>query len=203
MIVKEGAIILNKLFKQTANSVSAETPSNIPASKHKTRFLFSSVTINATPETIWKHITDVQIEQFSDPLIFKLLGIPKPLRAEVLAEGVGGKRIAYFNTGKRFIQEITAWKPYKEYSFLFNPEQGFIVGHFFDLHDGTFRVPSGSYLLTRTDNGTLLQLETTYSIDKRFYFLLALPVRIILMAFQRYLLRSIKKNSEHETGKIR
>ena len=43
---------------------------------------------------------------------------------------------------------------------------------------------------------TRLKLVTTYSIDKRFYFLLNLPVRLILKIFHNYLLSSIKKNSE-------
>jgi hypothetical protein len=80
------------------------------------------------------------------PLLFKILGIPKPLRAEIISKGEGGQRIAYFDSGKRFMQEITTWKPLEKYSFDFNPEKGFIVGHFFDLSDGIFKVPNGSYL---------------------------------------------------------
>jgi len=111
-------------------------------STHITKSIDSSVEINGKPEIIWDNITNVKIEQFSDPFIFKSLDIPKPLRAEVLSEGKGGKRIAYFNTGKRFIQEIIAWKPLQEYSFSFNPEKGFRVGYFFELSEGVFRIPT-------------------------------------------------------------
>jgi len=124
------------------------------------------------------------------------LGVPRPLKADIISTGEGGQRIAYFNSGKRFIQNITTWKPLREYSFDFNPKKGFIVGHFFDLSDGIFRVPNGTYLLIERKAATTLQLSTTYSLDKRIYFLFNLPVRLILKAFQRYLLRSIKKNSE-------
>ena len=41
-----------------------------------------------------------KIEAFSDPTIFKLLDIPKPLRSEVISEGQGGRRIAYFDSRK-------------------------------------------------------------------------------------------------------
>jgi hypothetical protein len=51
----------------------------------------------------------------SDPIIFKVLSIPKPMRAELISEGKGGQRIAYFDNGKRFIQEILEWNPYAEY----------------------------------------------------------------------------------------
>ncbi|MBK7969611.1 MAG: hypothetical protein IPK08_12045 [Bacteroidetes bacterium] len=46
-----------------------------------------------------------KIEQFSDPTIFKL-DIPKPLKAEIISEGQGGKRIAYFDTGKDLFRKF-------------------------------------------------------------------------------------------------
>ena len=163
---------------------------------HIIKSIYSDIKINGRPEKIWDNITNVKIEQFSDPLIFKLLDIPKPLRAEIISEGEGGSRIAYFDTGKRFMQKILVWKPLKEYSFSFNPEKGFRVCYLFELSEGVFRIPSGAYFLTTDPNSTNLKLVTTYSIDKRLYIFCNLPVRIILKIFQRYLLTSIKKNSE-------
>lgn len=160
------------------------------------RSITSNIEVAAAPKDVWQQITNVQIEQFDDPLLFRLLGIPKPLRAEIVSEGVGGQRIAYFNINKRFVQEITAWNPYREYSFNFNPEKGFRVGHFMDLADGVFQLGSGSYYLQETSDGTNLQLHSTYSLDRRTFWLLNLPVRLVTKAFQRYLLASIKKNSE-------
>ncbi|MEM1337364.1 MAG: hypothetical protein AAF717_16500 [Bacteroidota bacterium] len=166
------------------------------SNRHIAKTVSSSIGISGTPEIVWDNITNVRIEQFSDPVIFKLLGIPRPLRAELLTKGAGGQRIAYFNTGKRFVQEITTWKPLQEYSFNFNPEKGFTVGYFFDISDGIFRVPNGAYFLEEKGDEIALHLSTTYSLDKRVYYLFTIPVRIILKAFQQYLLRSIKKNSE-------
>lgn len=164
--------------------------------RHIIKTLGSTIDIIGRPEIIWDNITNVKIEQFSDPTIFKLLDIPKPLKAEIISEGQGGKRIAYFDTGKKFIQEILVWKPLTEYSFSFNPEKGFKVLYFFELSAGVFQIPSGAYYLTTTEQTTTLKLTTTYSIDKRLYFLFNVPVVLILKAFQRYLLTSIKKNSE-------
>jgi len=163
---------------------------------HIIKSIYSDIDINGQPEKVWDNITNVKIEQFSDPLIFKLLDIPKPLRAEIIFEGKGGSRIAYFGTGKCFMQKILVWKPFKEYSFSFNPEKGFKVCYLFELSAGVFRIPSGAYFLTTNSNSTNLKLITNYSIDKRLYFLFNLPVRLILKIFQRYLLTSIKKNSE-------
>lgn len=47
------------------------------ANKHIAKTLSSSIEIKAKPETIWENITNVKIEQFSDPRIFKILDIPK------------------------------------------------------------------------------------------------------------------------------
>ena len=163
---------------------------------HIIKSISSDIDISGQPEKIWDNITNVKIEQFSDPLIFKLLDIPKPLRAEIISGGEGGSRIAYFDTGKRFMQKILVWKPLKEYSFSFNPEKGFRVCYLFELSEGVFRIPSGAYFLRTNSNLTNLKLVTTYSIDKRLYFLFNLPVRLILKIFQRYLLTSIKMNSE-------
>lgn len=164
--------------------------------RHIIKTLGSTIIINGRPETIWDNITNVNIEQFSDPTIFKLLDIPKPLRAEIISEGQGGRRIAYFDSGKKFMQEILIWKPLTEYSFSFNPEKGFKVLYFFELSEGVFQIPTGAYYLTTTGQTTSLKLTTTYSIDRRLYFLCNIPARLILKAFQRYLLTSIKKNSE-------
>jgi hypothetical protein len=163
--------------------------------KHIVSTIGSTIDINGQPEVIWDNITNVKIEQFSDPLIFKLLAIPKPLNAEICLEGEGGKRIAYFDNGKKFMQKILIWKPLVEYSFSFNPEKGFKVCYFFELSEGVFQIPFGAYYLTTNGQTTTLKLTTTYSIDRRLYFIFNFPARLILKVFQRYLLTSIKKNS--------
>jgi hypothetical protein len=150
---------------------------------HIIRTIRSSIEISAQPSIIWEDITNVQIEQFSDPFIFKILDIPKPLKAELVSGGRHGKRIAYFKNGKRFEQEILEWKPFETYSFSFNPEKGFRVLYWFDISTGVFQILSGSYLLINKGQNTMLELSSNYSLDKRFYFLFNLPVKMILKSF--------------------
>jgi hypothetical protein len=164
--------------------------------RHIKRTLSSTIDVVSPQEIVWNNITNVKIDQFSDPTIFKILGIPKPLKSEIVSEGPGGKRIAYFDSGKKFIQEILVWKPFTQYSFSFNPEKGFRVCYFFELSEGVFQIPTGAYYLTTNEQITTIELTTTYSIDRKLYFLFNIPARLILKVFQRYLLRSIKKNSE-------
>lgn len=153
--------------------------------------------IAAEPELIWDKITNVNIEEFSDPIIFQLLDIPKPLRADIVSEGKGGKRIAYFDSGKQFNQEILKWNPYQEYSFSFNPEKGFKVGYVLDIADGVFRIKTGSYTLIKDNDAPVrLILQTDFSINRYLFPLFILPARLILLVFQNYLLRSIKQNAE-------
>lgn len=158
----------------------------------------SSAIVGGGLQRTWDKVTDVDIADFSHPTFFKLVGIPHPLRAEVLADGVDGERIAYFDTGKRFIQRITVWDPLREYAFTFNPEKGFTVVYLFDLSDGVVQIPSGSYLLEEDGSHTQITLSTDYSIDRRVHFLLGPPVRIMLKLFQRYLLKSIARNVQRD-----
>lgn len=70
---------------------------------HKT--ISSSIDIHAKPAIVWKHITVVKLKEFSDPWYFKVLDIPKPLSAEIISSGVGGKRKDYFAKENMFIQK--------------------------------------------------------------------------------------------------
>jgi hypothetical protein len=162
---------------------------------HITRTISSQISIQGDKGTIWENITNVQLEQFTHPPIFRLLGIPRPLKAEIVSDGEGGSRIAYFDNNKRFVQKILVWKPMTEYSFSFNPENGFRVGYIFDLSKGVFQIPAGAYYLSGNGQVSLV-LQTTYSIHRYLFIILYLPVTIVLTLFQRFLLKSIKRNSE-------
>ncbi|MCC2546241.1 hypothetical protein LJY25_07275 [Hymenobacter sp. BT175] len=164
--------------------------------EHTVRIIESEILISTPAAVVWEHITNVQLEQFADPLVFRLLDVPKPLRAELLSEGAGGSRTAYFANGKKFEQRILVWQPCTHYSFAFHPEPGFRVGYIFELSAGIFRMLAGSYYLRENQQGTWLKLETTYSVQRRLSWLLLGPITLVLYLFQRYLLTSIKRNAE-------
>lgn len=109
------------------------------ATRRVDRSMSSSAIVGGGLQRTWDKVTDVDIADFSHPTFFKLVGIPHPLRAEVLADGVDGERIAYFDTGKRFIQRITVWDPLREYAFTFNPEKGFTVVYLSTFPTASFR----------------------------------------------------------------
>lgn len=172
----------------------AEMDERVGAGNRISGTLSATALLDAPPERIWDEITNVDIHSYPQPWYFRLAGIPHPLRAEVIATGVGGQRIAYFASGKRFIQRIIKWEPLREYAFTFNPEKGFRVVFVFDLSDGIVQIPTGSYLLTHQGNSVSLTLSSEYSIDRRFAKILGPPVRLGLRTFQRYLLAGICRN---------
>jgi polyketide cyclase/dehydrase/lipid transport protein len=155
-----------------------------------------SVNVAASAEAVWQEVTQVDIASIRHPLYLSVLGIPKPLRAEVLRSGVGGARIAFFANNLRFSQEITEWQPSERYAFTFKPDPGFRVAYFLDLSDGPFRMVAGAYRISRTELGTRLSLSSQYELRGALGACLRSPVRLVLHLFQIYLLRGIRTNSE-------
>ena len=156
--------------------------------------------IQASAEIVWQHVTEVDIASFQHPAYFKLLGIPKPLRAEVTQPGVGGRRVAYFDNGRTFTQKITTWQPHAQYDFTFRADLGFRVGYLLDLSDGPFQMKSGSYRLVPEEGVVRLILVSQYELHGFWGWCLAIPVRLVLDLFQRYLLRGIKANAERDAA---
>ena len=158
----------------------------------------SSIHINAAPESVWHHITEVDITSFRHPTIFWLLGIPKPLRAEVSKPGVGGTRTSFFSNGLCFSQTITEWQPHERYAFTFRADPGFYVAYVLNLADGPFQMKAGVYQIAPDQAGLRLSLSSQYVLYGIVGMLLGVPVRLILTLFQKYLLQGIKANAERE-----
>ena len=156
--------------------------------------------IEASAEGVWQHVTEVDIASFEHPATFSLLGIPKPLRAEITKSGVGGRRVAYFENGRTFTQEITIWQPHSQYDFTFQASPGFRVGYLLDLSNGPFQMKSGSYRLVPQGDGVQLTLASEYQLRGFFGWCLYLPVWLVLNLFQRYLLLGIKANAERDAA---
>lgn len=157
-----------------------------------------SLHINASAESVWRHITEVDIASFRHPTYFSVLGIPKPLRAEVVEPGVGGARTAFFSNGLWFSQQITQWQPHERYAFTFRAAPGFRVAYVLDLSDGPFRMKAGTYRIAPGQGGVRLSLSSQYELRGIMGACLRVPVRLVLDLFQRYLLRGIKANAERQ-----
>ena len=157
--------------------------------------LSSAIRVLATPETVWRNITNVRIDSSVPPRLFTLLGIPKPLHAELFDEPPERRRVAYFSNGKRFSQEITSWQPLEGYAFTFRADSGFMVVYVLDLAQGPFRLVSGEYHMVQSGSGIEVTLKSTYVVEGLMR-LFSIPIAIVMSAFQRYLLSAIKKSCE-------
>ncbi|MDB4474550.1 SRPBCC family protein, partial [Opitutaceae bacterium] len=67
------------------------------------------VEINASPETVWNHVTRFSTLPPTDSFWFTA-GIAYPIRARLDGEGVGAIRYCEFSTGA-FVEPITQWEP--------------------------------------------------------------------------------------------
>lgn len=161
-----------------------------------TKSIISSIDINASQEFVWKNTTNIKSKYFPETLFSKVFNIPKSLKAEIISEGEGGIRIVYFNTGKKFTQKITTWKPLDEYSYDLYPERGFTILHFFELSSGLVRLTGGSYQLIKKENCITVKLTTNYCIKQEHVFFLNFIAKAVIKPFHKNLLDSIKKNSE-------
>ncbi|MBE0672706.1 MAG: hypothetical protein IH588_19185 [Anaerolineales bacterium] len=162
----------------------------------------SSIHIKASSESVWRNIIEINIETFKHPTYFFLLGIPKPLKAKINMYGIGGTRIAYFSNGNSFSQKIIKWKPYEQCTFTFEASAGFRVAYLLDLSNGPFQMRTGTYDIIpeiETD-GVVLYLSNLYELDGIIGKLLYIPVRIILLLFQKNLLYGIKINTEKKSS---
>lgn len=160
----------------------------------------NALEVRADAAIVWREITQVDLASLRHPALFAWLGIPKPVRAEIVRPGVGGARIAHFSNGHRFSQDILEWQPPTRYAFTFRADPGFRVGHFIDLSDGPFRMISGTYQVTPTDRGVLLRLTTRYELLGAGGVLLRNPVKLVLHSVQSYLLKGIRANAERRAA---
>jgi len=160
------------------------------------RVLTSACWIRASLAEVWEQITEVDIAAIPHAWWLPVLGIPRPLRADVLEPGVGGQRVAHFEGGRRFTQEITEWRPSERFGFTFHASADFVVGHVLNLSTGPFRMKAGRYTLEQKGEGVELTLSSDYVLHGVVGVLLRLPVILTLWAFQRYLLGGIRANAE-------
>lgn len=163
---------------------------------YKPQYVYNTILLEARPESIWQEITNVKVGRFRFPLLLSLLGVPKPLSAEVMVEGIGGYREAIFSNKAQFRQEILEWDLHRKYKFRFNPTTNFRVGHFMNLANGPFKIETGGYELFKEGDQIRLVLSSNYQLHGLAGKLMHLPFRLVVYYFQKHLLKGIKRNLE-------
>jgi len=164
---------------------------------------YTEIDIHASKEQIWPNVTRVRaINQQQDSAAFtRFLGFPRPIRAELDKEAVGGRRKAIFDKGLIFDEQVTAYQPLRSMTFTIhaNPydipsttmdEHIVVGGEFFDVLNGT-------YQLEQIDSQHCkLRLFSTFKLNTTFNFYAGLWASWIMKDIQQNILKVIKERSE-------
>jgi hypothetical protein len=173
---------IEQQFKMPTNSYSVVT----------------SVTINASPETIWENIIRVrQIDENEYTKgFFNYAGIPRPLYAELDKDTLGATRIGHFEGGLRFEEKVTIWDRNKHIAFDITVIPSSIRQTVFDqhiLHGNNFKFLNASYSLKPQQNGhTELILISSYELTTNMNSYASFCGNQLLTDFQERLLKVIK-----------
>jgi hypothetical protein len=167
---------------------------------------YTEIEIHATKEQIWGNVTRVRpIKLQQDSAYFtRFLGFPRPIRAELDTDAVGGKRKAIFDRGLIFDERVIAYQPYKLMVFTIhaNPFQIpsttmdrhiLVGGEFFDVLNGTYQLePLGN-------NNYKLRLYSNFKLHTTFNFYADIWAGWIMKDIQQNILKVIKQRSESKT----
>lgn len=163
----------------------------------------NAIVINAPIDVVWRQLASVSYiadEEF--PMSFsQLIGIPRPLQADMDSQGVGAVRTSKWQSGVVFKEVITDWQPRKQMLYQFDIDPDLIPDNALDKHvklGGEYFSPLyGGYYLTPTANGqTMLTLKTTVEDNTNFTIYSRLWGEFIFQDFHNSLLKMIKNRAE-------
>lgn len=170
-----------------------------PTEKYETA---SSIVINADKLEIWKNIVrvnEIKNNEYKKGF-FNYAGIPRPLRAELDKDTLGGVRIGHFEGGLKFQENIIEWSkcdfitfdikiiPSSSKRTIF--ERHMLNGEHFKFLNATYRLKNIS------NNKTELLLTTKYQLDTKINFYGEFWGQQLLTDFQDRLIKVIKTRCE-------
>lgn len=150
--IKSIILLIMPLFLLGANTVE-QPVRRIP----RTETFISTLRVDASPERVWNQLKSVDAINASKPFLLRI-GLPVPVSCSLEGEGVGSRRICYFDSG--YIEErVTAWNP-PVYMGLEITESRLPGRHWLGFKDA-------SYDLRREGDSTVVVRKTT--IISRLY----------------------------------
>jgi hypothetical protein len=155
--------------------------------------------IQAPPATIWSNVVRVRPigEEEERGWLTRILGFPRPIKAELDYAGVGGSRQAVFSKGLVFMETVTEYAEQQNMHFTIKADPGAIPptamdkhvvigGEYFDVLDGTYR-------LEKLENGVCrLHLYSHFVLKTDFNFYASLWAGWIMKDIQNNILRVIQ-----------
>lgn len=163
----------------------------------------TAIDIRADAASIWKNVTRVKtIAKTQDKgWLTSALGFPRPLKAELNYDGVGGYRKAIFSGGLIFDETVLEYQEKKKmvFSIKANPhdipaatmdEHVVIGGEFFDVLNGTYELEKIDDHIYR------LHLYSHFKMKTTFNFYAGLWAGWIMKDIQNNILQVIKSRAE-------
>lgn len=164
---------------------------------------YTYIDIDAPAETIWKNVTRVREIAVNEDQgwLTRLLGLPRPVKAELDFEGVGATREAIFTKGLIFHETVSEYvegrkmvfsiKAYPhEISPLAMDEHVVIGGKYFDVLNGVY------LLEKRGNNKHRLHLYSHFKLSTNFNFYAGYWATWIMKDIQNNILQVEKQRSE-------
>ena len=162
------------------------------------------VHVRATPEQVWREIVSVRAiprDALPRKAIY-LLNFPRPVAATLTGTGVGSRRLATFERGVSFFEDVTLWEPGRRIAFTIRADPAFIPhtafdqhiivgGRFFDVLDGTYEIeplPGGA--------GCNLHLTSRHRLGTVFNFYASLWSRWVMGEIQDSILSVVVRRAE-------
>lgn len=163
----------------------------------------NSIVINAPIDVVWRQLANVSyIAEEEFPMSFsQLIGIPRPLQADMNAQGVGAVRTSKWQKNVVFKEVITDWQPNKQMLYQFDIDPDLIPDNALDKHvklGGEYFSPlyGGYYLASTADGQTTLTLKTTVEDNTNFTIYSRLWGEFIFQDFHNSLLKLMKSRAE-------
>ncbi|MBP9664255.1 MAG: hypothetical protein KBD94_06500 [Pyrinomonadaceae bacterium] len=162
----------------------------------------SEVVIDARPDNVWKNI--VRVPEISEGEyrsgVFHSLGIPRPIEAELIAEGPGAMRKGHFEGGLTFTEHIIDWQPHRKVAFDIVVDPDTIAERVFDQHvlKGNYFtfIDAGYEIESINETQVRLRLTSQYRLTSKVNFYGKFWGDIILADFQDRLLDVIKRRCD-------
>lgn len=169
----------------------------------KTYTVESSLLIDAPASVVWQQlgaVSEIQADEF-DITLTSLIGVPRPIKASMDAEGVGAIRTSEWGKGVVFKEIITAWEPNNRMTYVFDIDPTAIPDHALDQHvklGGEYFSPlDGGYYLTEDSSGrTVLTLKTRLVDNTNFGVYSRIWGEVIFRDFHYSLLKLMKSRAE-------
>ncbi len=162
-----------------------------------------SIVINASPDAIWpllKGIPDVHPGEGQWNLSQDVIGIPRPIGARLVGDGIGAARLANWGQHIDFRERIIEWQPARRigWRFIFDDIAGWGYTDRHLMPDSPyFRITTGGYTMEPMGpRQTRLTLDTRYRVRTPVNAYSALWGELLLGDIENNLLALMKQRAE-------